>query len=679
VLDRWMREAHGHRLLRSKIESLFGVRLNRVQLQAISLIEGTEKSIIVSAPTGSGKTLVGYAALLHHGRGFYLAPLISVMFEKYRELKRLSRYTVAVSNRDYRVPAPRFLSADIKVMSPYKFLALSREIDPDRHGRIVVFDEVHKVSGDPLFEAALARAREMGMRVVALSATIPDDDLELLARYLDAEVVKATERPVELRHYPIRLHQAGSLVYSSTEYRTSDGITLVSPSETFRDRYEAAAAVAARLYQAYKAPVIVWAPTRGLVERVAATIAAQLPASEEHAKAAEELPAGNASERVLRETAARGVFIHHGGLSYTVRNKVIELYKRLGGVMVTAYTLSHGVNIPGRFLVISSLYDYKGRVLDANTFHQIAGRAGRPGLDNVGIVITITAGEAESAYYDRLVARRASGLDPALLRDPVAPVKYALPRAGYACDCEAARRALRETFSYAKTRDDAAVEAALERVREAIEYYQVVGGRAARVAVEMGLHPLEHQMISTVLAGGGYRETLAQLLPFAMELVGVDRPDAAQDVMNYGYLATWMGSTPAARELASVIQNVVETGSYYAGRVYGWGSPEWRRVASFAKKYAYAGSPALEAAARTVRVDTLRRMIKAAPQLVLGVRDRGEAEKAVLAAVTAAFPEPAPPDRVARLLRTLWSALTGDDAPPGELVRRALEVAGHEG
>jgi len=666
--------------LAGRVEKIFGVRLNEIQSEAVKLIEETSDNIIVSAPTGSGKTLIGYAALLHAGRGFYLAPLISLMMEKYYELSRALRgmYKVLVSNRDYRIPASKFLSADFKVMSPYKFLALFNLVDPAEHGSVLVVDEIHKMSEDPLFEASVTLAKKKGFRIVGLSATLSDNDIAHLSRWLDARVVKGHVRPVELRFESVKLRHRGYRLVPERG-RAVDGRPVISDGDVFYTREEAAAKVALRL-SATGRPVIVWAPTRSRVERIAKLAAGQLAENPRYQLVARRLPASNPSERLLKFTAARGVFIHHGGLSTTARDMVEKAYKELGGIIVTSYTLSHGVNMPGTYLVFSTVFDWRGELISPSLFHQIAGRAGRPGYDSYGVVVTLLVDDAEEAYYSRvLVKTRASEIIPTLLDSPFNAVKMLLPvvaRQGM----REAERALRESYSYLKSPDEEKVKAILSALEQAVKYYEGIGGRKARIAMDMGLHPLEYEIVGVALSKE-YREALDEIIRRASAVHGVNPERVSEDIARYGFLAIWLGNWEA-RMVADTIQTVLETGVFYAGRVYGWKSPERERAAKMAKMFTYAGNPRVEPLAREVRIDVLRRMIRAAPQIVGGAQSLDEAFAATVAAVKEAFllRRRVDPAKVSRLSKLVWYAITGTGMPPeleAEVLREVRE--GREG
>src|SRR3569623_2237356 len=92
----------------------------------------------------------------------------------------------------------------------------------------------------------------------------------------------------------------------------------------------------------------------------------------------------------LKQILMRGVGVHHAGLLPKYRRVVEELFQhKLLSVCVCTETLSAGINLPARSVVMPSLLKGppgKQRVIDASTAHQIFGRAGRPQFDNQGYV-----------------------------------------------------------------------------------------------------------------------------------------------------------------------------------------------------------------------------------------------------------------------------------------------------
>lgn len=104
--------------------------------------------------------------------------------------------------------------------------------------------------------------------------------------------------------------------------------------------------------------------------------------------------------RRLREMLGRGIAVHHGGLLPIVKEIVEILFaKTLVKVLFATETFAMGLNLPTRTVVFSGYRKHDGREfrnLLPGEYTQMAGRAGRRGLDTVGTVIIVTSGKTEA-------------------------------------------------------------------------------------------------------------------------------------------------------------------------------------------------------------------------------------------------------------------------------------------
>lgn len=104
--------------------------------------------------------------------------------------------------------------------------------------------------------------------------------------------------------------------------------------------------------------------------------------------------------RRLRELLARGIAVHHGGLLPIVKEVVEILFaKTLVKVLFATETFAMGLNLPTRTVVFSGFRKHDGRAfrdLLPGEYTQMAGRAGRRGLDPVGSVIIVSSGTEEA-------------------------------------------------------------------------------------------------------------------------------------------------------------------------------------------------------------------------------------------------------------------------------------------
>ncbi|MEC9416655.1 MAG: DEAD/DEAH box helicase, partial [Thermoproteota archaeon] len=177
------------------------------------ILDGT--SVLVSAPTASGKTLIAMLGMLahlpkHKSKIVYLSPLRALAAEKFTEFKKLEKINlgrkikVGISTGDFDSVEDKLENSDILVLTNEKMDALMRfgqswisEIG------LVIVDEIHLIGDEgrgPTLEMVLTRLKSglIGKipQIIALSATITNSDE--LAEWLDCEHVESTWRPVPL-------------------------------------------------------------------------------------------------------------------------------------------------------------------------------------------------------------------------------------------------------------------------------------------------------------------------------------------------------------------------------------------------------------------------------------------------------------------------------------------------
>ncbi|MEB2837119.1 MAG: DEAD/DEAH box helicase [Desulfurococcales archaeon] len=393
----------------AELLKLLGVkRLYPVQEEAVRAGVTRGESLVVSAPTASGKTLVALMAIVSAlegggGRAFYAAPLRSIALEKYRSFRVLERlgFSVRVSVGDLERGLP---GADV-VITTYEKLDSSIRNDPGILGglRVVVVDEVHYVADPkrgPLLEGLLARLLSLGERpqIVALSATIPNAGE--LAEWLGAKLVSSTWRPVPLREGVL---DSGEIVYADGSRRPVErptgkpyvdlvadlagegGHALVFAQSRRRAIQMAKQASKARSMLYYDE-----AKAREWARRIASS-GAPAPIREE-----------------LAELVSRGVAFHHAGLGNELRSLVEDAFR--DGALAAIYatpTLAAGVNLPARRVVVAEYLRYEHgfrRPISVAEYKQLAGRAGRPGLDEYGEAVIVPQGrDSPEDILDRYV------------------------------------------------------------------------------------------------------------------------------------------------------------------------------------------------------------------------------------------------------------------------------------
>ena len=324
--------------------------------------------VVLATPTGSGKSLVAVGAALfalaEGRRTYYTAPIKALVSEKFFDLcDLLGPEHVGMVTGDAAVnPEAPIVCATAEILA-IKALREGRNADVG----VVCMDEFHYY-GDrdrgwawqvPLIELVDAQ-------FLLMSATLGD------TRRIRDDLTRRTDRPATLvagGERPVPLH----FEYAMTP--VPDTIELLLRND--------------------RAPVYVVHPTQALaLERAQALLSTTLCTKEERTAIADALghfrfaPGfGRTLERLVRQ----GVGVHHAGMLPRYR-RLIEQLARTGllKVICGTDTLGVGINVPIRTVLITSLVKFDGRrmrLVSAREFHQIAGRAGRPGYDTSGLVV----------------------------------------------------------------------------------------------------------------------------------------------------------------------------------------------------------------------------------------------------------------------------------------------------
>jgi len=182
--------------------------LTPIQKKAVQAGLLEHKSQLICAPTASGKTLVATMAIantLDKGTCIYLVPLKALANEKYKEYKQLletTNYKTIMSTGDIDSKSPHLANYDLLILTTEKLDSLIRhKVKWLSNIKCVVVDEIHLLndqSRGPTLEIILTLLKQLiKPQIIGLSATIgnPQD----LADWLEAELVRDTWRPIELK------------------------------------------------------------------------------------------------------------------------------------------------------------------------------------------------------------------------------------------------------------------------------------------------------------------------------------------------------------------------------------------------------------------------------------------------------------------------------------------------
>jgi superfamily II RNA helicase len=409
--------------------SLYPFTLDPFQEEAIAALQAG-RSVVVCAPTGSGKTVIGehalHAALATGRRAFYTTPLKALSNQKFRDFGALfGPGRVGLLTGDISING----DAPIVVMTTEVFRNMLYAAGSEarlRDVRYVVLDECHYINdagrGTVWEESVICSPREIQM--VALSATIANAG-QLAAWFRRAhgptDLIVSDHRPVPLRYHYFEHGRLSALLRKQGRHHERPQLRReqsrsVRAWEVQVDPEE----VVALLAEQEMLPAIYFVFSRrgceAAMQRCAHLALLSEAEIERVAKIVEPYLEENPAVRhhPHRRYLERGVAAHHAGLLPAWKVLVERLFQ--AGLIKTVFateTLAAGINMPARTTVISSLSkrtDEGYRVLNPSEFLQMSGRAGRRGMDRLGHVVVVADPFRPAAEAARLAAAPADPL-----------------------------------------------------------------------------------------------------------------------------------------------------------------------------------------------------------------------------------------------------------------------------
>ena len=413
--------------------------LDDFQVRAIAALDAG-RSVLVAAPTGSGKTVVAEhavaSALAQGGKAFYTAPIKALSNQKYADL--VARYGAGKVG---------LLTGDTSVNGDAPIVVMTTEVLRNmlyagsstlNTLAYVVMDEIHYLADrfrGPVWEEVILHLPE-SVRLVGLSATV--SNAEEFGEWLvevrgDTTVVVDEHRPVPLWQHML----AGGRMMDLFAGEGPDGHNRINPqllrhtddlsrfhvpwsrNRNNKDRDQrgrpprgsgfkppSRVDIVQRLDGAGLLPAIDFVFSRaGCDAAVLQCVRAGLRLNshdevEQIREVIEEktkdLPQGDLM--VLgywewREALERGIASHHAGLLPAFKETVEELFVRgLVKVVFATETLALGINMPARTVVLEKLVKYNGEAhvdLTPGEYTQLTGRAGRRGIDVEGHAVVV--------------------------------------------------------------------------------------------------------------------------------------------------------------------------------------------------------------------------------------------------------------------------------------------------
>lgn len=394
--------------------------LDEFQVEAVGAIENGE-SLIVAAPTGCGKTLIAeYAVDVSLQRGkrvVYTAPIKALSNQKFRDFrKRFGDEIVGIQTGDVTINP----DATLLIMTTEIFRNLILE-DSGRLANIyyVIFDEIHYLDdperGTVWEESIILAPREI--RFMCLSATVPNikqlADWMGTVRNTEFRIIEETHRPVPLKHFFFS-PKFGLMGLNNIKrkYRRNP-----LERKKFLRRKPSSRRIVQYVIERGQLPVLYFCFNRRACEynaeqhsRLKLLSQDEIVRSREMIDELVNLYNLQDYDRIgfLRELWESGTAFHHAGVLPAAKELVERLFTAgLIKLLFCTETFALGVNMPASSVIFDELEKFDGvdfNYLMTREYNQMAGRAGRRGMDEVGYVYSQIIPEAtDPRHIERLL------------------------------------------------------------------------------------------------------------------------------------------------------------------------------------------------------------------------------------------------------------------------------------
>ena len=402
-----------------------GFTLDQFQIDAINAID-RGNSCVVSASTGTGKTLIAeYIINKHLPEGnvtIYTAPIKALSNQKYKDFcEYYGKDQVGLLTGDLDINH----DAPILIMTTeiYRNMLLTNDSLLDRV-KYVIFDEVHYINdiqrGSVWEESIIFSPKHI--RFLCLSATIPN--YEQFAKWIThiknhtVETVNYKFRPVPLNHivYDRKLGLTTIEEIQKDKNRDEEFSTTLDFRSGGKKKRKSLHMDARKFIHdikhphhidvvkeiLQKTPALYFCFSRKKTEDFAKELAGKkdllnnqqkIIVGDYLKKTINQNIINMDTTNLLRSTLIKGIGFHHSGMLPALKNIVEHLFGQgLIKLLYTTETFSVGINMPAKTVIFDDLNKYDGitfRMLNSKEYFQIAGRAGRRGIDTEGTVISL--------------------------------------------------------------------------------------------------------------------------------------------------------------------------------------------------------------------------------------------------------------------------------------------------
>ncbi len=364
---------------------------DRFQQEAIDYINQSY-SVIVSAPTGAGKTAIAehiLATSIQNKLGvIYTAPIKALSNQKFRDFEIQFGENIGILTGDVSLNP----SAPVLIMTTEIFRnKVLDEPDSLKKYSWIIFDEVHYIDNPErgtVWEESLIFLPKH-MNILALSATIPN--IDKLAEWIQSIHNKPVKTVIEEKR-PVPLH-----FFYQCQNEIVDNINNLKKLAAGRPNKMAQLINYVREKEGL--PCIYFVFGRRRAEELAFELHSyNFLNSDERQKIislynslCERFDLKNErSSAEMYSLIQKGIAFHHAGMLPTLKEVVERLFtSKLLKVIFTTETFALGINMPSRTVIFDDLRKFYGRyvrTLKTRDFYQMAGRAGRRGIDKEGFV-----------------------------------------------------------------------------------------------------------------------------------------------------------------------------------------------------------------------------------------------------------------------------------------------------
>ena len=422
----------------NKFAEGFPFELDQFQIDACHALE-KGKGVLVAAPTGAGKTIVGefavYLVINSGGKCFYTTPIKALSNQKFTEL-----------TAKYGESKIGLLTGDTSINSEAQIVVMTTEVlrnmiyansQTINDLKYVVMDEVHYLADKfrgAVWEEILIHLSDAA-QVISLSATV--SNAEEFGEWLqtvrgETEVIVSEIRPVPLYQHVLfgnrLLDLFGENQKLNPELTRLERDSYRQVRGNWRDKAKGPkqltrAEIVEKLDREGVLPAITFIFSRNNCDaavRQCLAAGLRLTNSQERSEIRSVIARNmkNLAEEDLvvlgyyewADALERGIAAHHAGLLPAFKVTVEELFQRgLVKAVFATETLALGINMPARTVVLEKLSKWNGEghvAVSPGEYTQLTGRAGRRGIDIEGNAVILWGNELDSTSVGGLASTR---------------------------------------------------------------------------------------------------------------------------------------------------------------------------------------------------------------------------------------------------------------------------------